>query len=154
MNMKLTAHCLVILAVLVGLYGCGHGDSSEPTPGTFTYIYSKTLRTACVECHVSGGAQNGVNFDFSTQALAYQSFSGSTAQGSSSIGTCGGIKNVNPGSAATSYLLGVINAAYHTNNFAGVGGCTPYAGHLSDQHLTSAEQDSIVTWITNGALNN
>jgi hypothetical protein len=115
-----------------------------------------TLKTACIECHVPTGAatvNNGVQLDFSTQALAYQTLTAKKVTGSTSSGICPNVSIVTAGDPTKSYLAAVLFAKYNATNFAGVSGCSPYSVHLQDQNISDAEQTSIINWITNGAKN-
>jgi hypothetical protein len=124
--------------------------------GTFTNVYQNTLKTACIQCHVPGGAptNDGVKLDFTDQNTAYQTLMGSNVSGQISVGSCGGIKIVNPGNPASSYLAGVLFSEYNTDNFAGVSTCKPYTAHLTDQNLSADEKTAIISWIQSGAPNN
>ncbi len=146
----------LVLGVLLVFSGCSKKTDS-PAVGTFGYVYQNTLKTACIECHVPSGAayaSHGVQLDFSTQDTAYSTLLAKNVTGSSSTGTCSGIRIVSPSTPASSYLAGVLISSYHISNFAGVSGCTPYANHLSDQNLSAEEQTSLIEWIQGGALNN
>lgn len=146
----------IILGAALALAGCSKKTDSLEV-GTFGYVYQNTLKTACIECHVPSGAayaSHGVLLDFSTQDTAYSTLLAKNVTGSSSTGTCSGIRIVSPSTPTSSYILGVLISSYHINNFAGVSGCTPYANHLSDQNLSSEEQTSLIQWIQGGALNN
>lgn len=143
------------VVVLFLAQGCQKLD--EPASGTFSYVYQKTLSTACIECHVPSGAATqlyGVQLDFTLQATAYQTLTSSMVSGQSSVGACSSVRIVASGSPQTSFLAGVLFTDYFTTNFAGVAGCTPYSAHLNDQNLSDAEKASIISWIQNGAPNN
>ena len=65
---------LLLLVVLLALTltRCGKvQDAAAPASGTFGNVYSVTLKTACIECHVPGGATHGSTLDFTTQQTAY-----------------------------------------------------------------------------------
>jgi hypothetical protein len=147
---------LLTLSLLLVLCRCGQAPQETYTSGTFAHVYNVTLKTACIQCHVPGGSATtaGVTLDFSTQTTAYQSLTTSVVSGGSTKNTCPNISIVLSKDANKSYLAGVLFDSYHTSNFAGVTGCTPYSAHLTDQSLSSDEQTSIVNWINNGALNN
>lgn len=130
-------------------------SKSSTTPGTFTDVYTNSLST-CTQCHVSTitAAQDGAALDFSTQTNAYNSLMNHVVSGSVAKGTCGSVELVVPSTPANSYLLAVLFTDYNTNFASHNSGCTPYAAHLQDQHLSSAEESSMVQWIQNGAQNN
>ncbi len=143
------------------LVDCG-GSNSNTTQSavvvtaSFASIYSGILSQSCAQCHVPGAPAhdlNGVVLNFSSASAAYSTLKSSNVSGMSSTGTCGGIHIIGSDSSH-SYLAGVLFADYNTNNFAGVSGCQPYANHISDQHITSAQEAAIVQWINAGAPNN
>lgn len=150
------------VGLAVGLVGllvsCGK-QTQAPTPGTFTAVYTNTLSSACIQCHVPTGAVysaggGNVKLDFSTQATAYTTLIGVKVAGTSTVGTCGDNFLVVASGATKSYLAAVLFDDYSTANFGGQSGCTPYAVHHQDQHLSADEKASMVKWITDGALNN
>ncbi len=151
---------LSLLAFVSGtllLTHCGSQSNDTPTTtASFASIYTTVLATACIQCHVPGQpvyVNSHVHLDFTSASTAYSTLTGNSVAGTSSTGTCGGIRIVS-GVATTSYLAGVLFADYHIANFAGVGGCTPYANHLSDQNISASQEQAIVTWINGGAQNN
>ncbi|MCB0365170.1 MAG: hypothetical protein H6624_18910 [Bdellovibrionaceae bacterium] len=142
----------------LGLWGCsGDEKPSSTDPSKFSSIYTNILRFHnCHSCHSPGGSAydtDGVQLDFSTQALAHSTLTTKNVTGATSVGTCGSVKIVNT-TPQTSFLAGVLFSTYHISNFAGVSGCTPYSVHLSDQNLSSSEETAIVDWINAGAQNN
>ncbi len=145
----------VFVALMLMLSRCGQKDSG-PASGTFSHVYTVTLKTACIECHVPTGAatvSNGVTLDFSTQAKAYSTLTGSVVTGQTSSGICANVKIVTASDLAKSYLAAVLFSDYNISNFAGKTGCSPDTTHLSRENLSAAEKTSITTWITNGAKN-
>lgn len=147
-----------LLGILAGawvlaLNGCG--QLAELTPGTFSNVYSNTLKS-CAQCHdgTDASVENGT-VDFSSQALAYETLLAGTVSGITAAGTCAGVKLVDAGSPSTSYLLAVLFADYASGTgFAGDGDCVPYATHLEDQNVSASEKASMVQWIQDGAQNN
>lgn len=145
-----------ILPLFILLCRCGQTPTSTPTltEGTFTHVYEKTLKSACIECHVPTGAAfktDGVLLDFTSQAKAYSTLTTSSVTGGSSKTTCGSAKIVKATKVEDSYLAAVLFTEYNISNFAGISGCTPYTLHLTDQNISSTEKNSITTWIKNGA---
>ncbi len=124
------------------------------TAGTFSYVYNKSLKTACIECHVPDADQKGAKLDFTSQDTAYQSLLGNTVLGINSVGQCGALRIVEPGRPSSSYLLGMNVPSYRVDNFGDVTGCTPLNTHLTPPYLSDEEQNSIVSWIQSGAQNN
>jgi hypothetical protein len=146
---------VLALFVLLTLCHCGQAPETTPTytSGTFSSVYNVTLKTACIQCHVSPGI-NGVKLDFSTQALAYQTLLASKVTGNTTSGICPNVSIVVAGNVSKSYLAAVLIAKYNTPNFSSVSGCSPYSVHLQDQNLSAAEQTSLTDWISGGALDN
>jgi hypothetical protein len=146
----------IILGMVLVLCRCGSKTEETTSSGTFSNVYSVTLKTACIQCHVPAGSATaaGVTLDFSTQTTAYQTLTASVVSGGSTKNTCANISIVSAKNASKSYLAGVLFSSYNTSNFAGVTGCVPYSAHLTDQNISSDEQTSIINWINNGALNN
>lgn len=141
---SLSALCLV-------LSHCGQDKS-----GTFSSIYTTTLSSACIQCHVPTGAVytvNGVPLDFTSKDSAYKTLTYSKASGNSS-NICNNVPIVKKGDPKNSYLVAVLFSDYSTNDFAGQAGCIPYNVHHQDQNLSASEKASIIKWITDGALNN
>ena len=147
----------LILFASMSIFLTNCGDKNADTTNTFSSIYAATFKTACIQCHVPGTSTyvtNGVHLDFTSATTAYTTLTTNTVAGSSSIGTCAGIKIVAASAPTSSYLLGVLFQDYHVNNFAGVSGCTTYATHLTDQNISSTQKSAIIAWITAGAANN
>jgi len=150
---------LLVLSLM--LTRCGSNNSNSTTSNaaitpSFASIYTNVLSQACIQCHVPGTSvyiNNNVHLDFTSASTAYSSLTGLTSSGVSSS-SCNGIKYVTPGSPSSSYLAAVLFADYNTSGFAGDSGCTPYATHLSDQNISSAEETAIIAWINAGAANN
>lgn len=150
--------CALVSLGSLALSGCAKKED-EFQEGTFSSVYHNTLKGTCISCHVPGGAAydiSGVPLDFSSKETAYQTLLSKDVSGqSSSASPCGGkgIRIVNPNHPSDSYLVGVLIADYAINNFAGVSGCLPYAGHLYDTHLSTSEKSSLIKWIQGGAQN-
>ncbi len=147
----------VFVLGLIPFFLSNCGDKAADTSANFSTIYTSMLKTACAQCHVPGTPAyntNGVHLDFTTSATAYSTLLANYVAGTSSTGTCSGIKIVAANAPTQSYLAGVLFQDYHVNNFAGKSGCTTYATHLSDQNITPAEEASILAWINAGAPNN
>lgn len=148
------------LAVLVLLLSrCGALPESltlTPASGTFASVYSALQKNNCTECHVPGrsGPAAGVTLNFTSQATAFSTLTANYVTATASVGTCGAAKIVTSGDPAKSYLAAVLFDSYNINNFGGVSGCSPFTGHLAAYNLSTAEQTSLLNWITNGALNN
>lgn len=153
---------LTVAALALTLTHCGTSTApttSTPTAasGTFTNVYTTVLQTACIECHVPGGAatvNNGVTLDFTTQQTAYTTLTTNTVSATDTKTECAGVKIVVPGNANSSYLAAVLFSDIDTANFGGVTGCTPYNVHQQDQSISASERTSILAWINGGALNN
>lgn len=146
----------VALPAALGLLLNGCSKSEGPKSGTFGNVYANTLSTTCRSCHQPGGtayASYNVLLDFSSQNNAYSTLLNRTVSGSSSVGTCGGIRIVSPSAPTSSYLAAVTVSSYSTSNFAGVSGCTPLNSHLTAYPLSSSEQTSLIAWINAGAPN-
>lgn len=147
---------VVFFMIAAILSSCGNNTANDATTtsGSFSSIYTTTISTACINCHVTGGSSNGSQLDFSSKALAYSTLTTKHVTGGSSVGTCGSASIVLAGSPSTSYLAAVLVSGYSSSNFAGISGCQPYSTHLIDQNLSTAEKNSIIAWIQGGALNN
>ncbi len=151
---------ICLAASFLALTGCpsntGTTAAGANVTASFASIYTNVLSTACIQCHVPGtpATNSGVTLDFRSAASAFSTLRSSTASGGSSVGTCGTVPIITAGAANQSYLAGVLFADYHTANFAGHNGCTPYATHLQNQNLNSNEEVAIVGWINTGAANN
>lgn len=148
---------LIALSFTLVINGCSSDNSSSDTTPTFSGLYSNVFSQDCMDCHSPGGqAQvDGIPLDFSTKTLAYQTLTESSVSGSNA-GDCGGVTIIGD-SAETSYILGVHSESYRQNDFAGVVGCTPYAGHIEDSNISSLIDpylNDLVSWINAGALNN
>jgi len=163
-SLKLLVQLTSVVALTIVLSNCGNNKSTssqtalDSTPGTFTNVYQIfTQSHNCNQCHVPGAPafdQNGVKFDLTSQATAFSTLVNQGISGQSSTGICGGVAEVVPGSPQTSYLAAVLDAAYNTAGFAGVGTCQPFNGHLESEALSADETASIVSWIQGGAQNN
>lgn len=144
-----------IIFLTFGLVQCGK-IADEPASGTFGSVYKALKNNSCQECHVPTGSAtvtSHVELDFTSQTTAYTTLINGTVKGSTSVGTCSGVKLVVPSSPSTSYLAAVLFSSYSHDDF-GKTGCTPYSTHNSvDTHVTSTEQKSIIDWISNGAQN-
>jgi hypothetical protein len=161
---KIALQLAAVVALTVVLSNCGSKISSQSqtaldsTPGTFTNVYQIfTQSHNCNQCHVPGAPaydQNGVKFDVTSQATAFATLVNQPISGQSSTGICGGVLEVVPGSPQTSYLAAVLDAAYNSASFAGVGTCAPFNGHLESEALSADEIASVVSWIQGGAQNN
>ncbi len=155
---------LVVLSLLLlTLANCGKIEEAaktvEPAAGTFTYIYTKTLKTECIECHTPTGAatlEKRVAIDFTTQALAYKTLTEGLVAATDTVLICPNVKLVASGSPSTSYLAGLLLTEYYkSNDFADVSGCAPDSVHTEKKNaLSTVEKTSIADWITNGAKNN
>lgn len=144
------------LPAALGLLLNGCSQSEGPKSGTFGNVYANTLSTTCRSCHQPGGtaySSYNVLLDFSSQNNAYSTLLGRTVSGTSSVGTCGGIRIVSPSAPTSSYLAAVTVSSYNTSNFAGVNGCTPLNSHLTAYPLSASEQTSLIAWINAGAAN-
>jgi hypothetical protein len=147
---------LIAAFLAVALVRCGKTPTSTPASGTFGSVYSTFNSAGCAECHapsVSASAAHGSSLDLSSQSAAYSTLVGTKVTATDSTSTCGNVSLVVAGNPSQSYLAAVLFSSYNTANFV-ESGCTPYNAHLSDQHLTSDEQTSIISWIQNGAQNN
>lgn len=136
--------------------GCSENKSNSNVDPTLTDLYSKVFSQSCISCHVPGQSAydlNGVTIDFTSKDLAYQTLVSKTVSGTSSTGTCGSAYEVVPGSETQSYLVAVLISSYSTDNFAGISGCTPYAGHHENSYLTDEAKSALVQWVQNGANN-
>lgn len=125
--------------------------------GSFGNVYQVLVRNNCVDCHSPSGAatsQNGVGLDFSSRANMYSTLTSLSVTGATSAGICAGVRIVTPGNARSSYLAGVLIASYHSDDFGGVAGCTPYSVHLQDTNLSADDQQTLINWIQSGAPNN
>jgi hypothetical protein len=150
---------VVLITALVTLARCGKSPTTAATttPGTFTDIYTNTLSTACIQCHVPGGsaAADGVTLDFSTQANAYTTLTTGLVEDGSTKPKCPNVKLVTSGNPTGSYLLAVLVSNFYTGtSFDGVSGCTPNTAHIQLTAINASEQSSITTWIQGGLLNN
>jgi hypothetical protein len=159
LNPRALKHSCVLALTLIaaGLFGCAPEKSLESaSPGTFTAVYSQTLRTACIQCHASGSAQGSANLDFSSQSAAYASLVNRPVVGavSNGSGQCSGVKLVKPSDTSGSFLMATLSNLYPQSNVGGVAGCFPYSIHQTDQNLSAAEISSLAQWIAGGALNN
>lgn len=163
-NLKLVLKLSAVVALTVILSNCGSSLNStsktalDSTAGTFTNVYQIfTQSHNCNQCHVPGAPaydQNGVKIDLTSQATAYATLVNQAISGQSSTGICGGVLEVSPGSPQASYLAAVLDSAYSTAGFAGVGSCQPFNGHLESEALSADEISSLVSWIQGGAQNN
>jgi hypothetical protein len=147
----------LILSLGVMLSGCGQVsdlvDSTTAQSGTFSHVYSNVL-SDCLQCHDGSNAADYGALDFSSKAKAYESLQG-TVSGPLASGTCAGVELITASAPADSYFAAVLLSEFATTSgIAGDSDCVPYANHLEDQNLTTAEKTSIKDWITAGALNN
>jgi hypothetical protein len=124
------------------------------TSGTFSDVYAKTLKKDCLQCHDGADTAQFGNLDFSTQANAYESLTTGTVSGPSSSNICTGVKLVDAGSPASSYLLATLFTEYTAaSNYGGVAACIPYNAHALLDALSPSKKASMVAWITAGAPN-
>lgn len=141
----------LILGVLATLPGCSPSPAGS-TATTFTEVYNASFSVTCVNCHNPGHADYAdTGLDFTNGDTAYNTMVNVLVSGPANPTTCGTVRRVNPGSAATSYLLGVLFSQDNTNNFAGVTNCRPPNAHIGYSNLSQAERTSIIAWINNGA---
>ena len=144
-----------VIAAVVLLSRCG--NVAGPTPGTFTAVYTNTLKSACIECHVPTGSatrDNKCTIDFTSQTTAFNTLTTGLVVGTVSKGTCGTMSLVTALNPSKSYLTGVLFSDYVSQNFGGVTGCTPYPLSVHNQNLSADEKSSMLKWITDGAKNN
>lgn len=156
-RIRVVVRTLGALGLIAFASSCGSSSSTTPTAGTFTSVYSIISGQNCQQCHTTGTGDNqdGAALDFTTQAKAYSSMIGAVVAGSATKTKCPSVSIVSSGSVANSYLLGTMfwSTYGNTSNFAGVSGCTPYE-HSSTFFISSTNQASVVSWITNGLPNN
>ena len=146
---------LSVVGVLL-VANCGKSSSGPDTTAvspTLTSLYSNVFSQNCIVCHVPGGASNGSTLDFSSITTAYQTLLSAHVSGTSTAGACASVRIVTPSHPETSYLEAVLDASYAKANFVQTG-CTPYAVHLQNTNLSSAELSALSAWISNGAANN
>lgn len=158
-NIKIVLHVGFIFILTLVCSNCGKTPESGTTSGTFSDVYTKTIKgSSCVECHSPTGMAKlnyGVQLDFTSQSTSYSTLTNNNVVTASDMtGTCGSAKLIVSGSPSTSYFAAVLISQYNVSNFGGISGCTPYRTHLSDLNISAAEQTSITDWITNGAQNN
>jgi hypothetical protein len=151
---------LLLAGLVLILARCG--NNSGPASGTFGNVYQNTLSKECVQCHQPGSSQGfnaGTHLDFSTQAQAYATLtSGSTSKVSSTDAAtgCPGVAIVVASNPSASYLTATLFSDQAAKYQSSPAGCTSPYNHITTQNinLSTDEENSIVTWIQNGAQNN
>lgn len=159
----------LFLIFLLGLSGCQRGVNA-PSPlilereelalsaeTTFHSVYVSVLAPLCVDCHNPSGMATvsyNVQLNFSNKIAAYTSLIESQVNGANSAGTCGQVRIIEARDPEKSYLIGTLNKSYASGDFAGVANCRPYAGHYSIIHLSSWQQQELISWIQYGAFDN
>ena len=138
---------ITALVALAAVFIAGCGAKDVPASGTFGNVYANTLNR-CSTCHQPAGSGSASPLNFLTQITAY-----STLLAYNSVETgCGSVRYVVPSTPQSSMLPAVLFADYFA--LVGVGGCSPYNVHLSNQALSASERTSLLAWISGGALNN
>ena len=159
MTQPSTRKAVLALATMSVLFLSGCGEISKltegtTTSGTFSDVYTKTLNNDCIQCHDGADTNQFGNLDFSSQTKAYESLTSGTVSGPSSGNICAGVKLVDAGVPASSYLLATLFTDYTaSSNYAGVATCIPYNAHALLDALSSSKKASLVAWVTSGALN-
>jgi hypothetical protein len=130
--------------------------------GTFSSIYQNTIQSECIQCHQPGqssGVQAGTSLDFTSQSQAYATLTSGATSLVSSIdesGSCQGAAIIVAGNPAQSYFAATLfpDWAQRYSN-PGFPNCSPYSHEVHQNlNLSSDEENSIITWIQNGAQNN
>jgi hypothetical protein len=127
-------------------------NEDSGTPVTFTEIYTDIISQICVACHIPGGTGVTVGMlDMSTQALAYANLVGEDGgAGVEAAGTPNGCVGkglrVVPGNFHESILAEKVDPTLFSSLNCGL--LMPQGGQL-----TSAQIQSIESWISEGAKN-
>jgi hypothetical protein len=141
MNHLSSKTLLAALLMSVGAFGCSSSTAAtSAAPETFTDVYTTILGPTCSTCHNPSGDKF---LDMSTQAAAYTNLVNVKASGPA----CGasGETRVVPSDAATSLLYQKVSMA--TPN---CGAQMPYGKPA----ISTDDQEKILNWIDQGALNN
>jgi hypothetical protein len=152
--LKLSAFAAVLAVAALVLTNCGDAKKDSAVSVAPADVYA-ILSTACIQCHQPGGsatANYNVTLDFATAALAYSTLTTSGVNSALTASSCVGVKQVVAANPTNSYLLAATVPGYAHANFAGVTGCSPSA-HLTSQsfNLTAAQQNTLISWVQNGA---
>jgi hypothetical protein len=142
MNHLSSKTLLAALLMSVGAFGCSSSPvATAASPETFTDVYTTVLGPTCSTHHAAGQADSFL--DLSTQAAAYTSLVNAKASGPA-CGTSGETRVV-PNDAANSLLYQKVSMAKPN-----CGAQMPFGG----TPISTANQEKILTWIDQGALNN
>jgi hypothetical protein len=148
------SHIFYMATIVTLLSQCGSDSSETKAPATlsFTSLHQANVFSDCKTCHVPEGEvyTNGVEIDFTSLDTAYTTLT-TLKSASPSNAACSDIDYVTARTPTSSYLAAVIIEEFNTSGFADKENCEPYNVHIEESYLTTAQQNDVKKWITDGA---